>query len=396
MSLYHGLRSVLAALLLCTGPLLAVSFTWSFTCASGNDPVTCSALGDLYEANGGSSWNPFFMSESPHHRFDYSAAVSPNNWFKAGKGFPTDYCSFEGVDCGGTTEPVSIIIITDRLYNVDLTGTLPDSFGNLVTLKHLNFYNQRLSGTLPNTIGRLTALTYLNLGNCMLSGTIPSSLSSLTALSYLYLGSSGLCGAVPMSHQPDDGALPDCPSPPPPPPPSPPPLPPQPPLPPSPSPPPPPSPPPLASPFTCSQGVSLDAPPRIRFQNYNDPVTCAALADLYNATGGPWWTNNAGWSSAASGTPTNYCSFYGITCRGFTQYDVRLYSGSDVQQQADYRPYNYHPTATSVLGMYVPYSSFSCRRNSRHFAALHLPQLSQQQQSQRPNPVLFGKSVRDA
>ena len=53
----------------------------------------------------------------------------------------------------------------------------------------------------------------------------------------------------------------------------------------------------------CSGGVS------------NNPVACAALGDLYAATSG--WAilgSNTGWSSAAAGVATDYCTFYGVTC----------------------------------------------------------------------------------
>ena len=110
--------------------------------------------------------------------------------------------------------------------------------------------------------------------------------------------------------------------PPPPPPPLPPapPSPPAPPQPPSPPPsplPPPPFPPGARLPFTCCTGQASCGGAN------NDPVVCSALGDLYHATGGwngRWseWTVNGGWSSAVSGTPTDYCSFfdgnYGSPC----------------------------------------------------------------------------------
>ena len=45
-----------------------------------------------------------------------------------------------------------------------------------------------------------------------------------------------------------------------------------------------------------------------------DATVCRALGDLYNATGGASWTIRTGWSAAAAGTPTDYCTFSGITC----------------------------------------------------------------------------------
>ena len=151
-------------------------------------------------------------------------------------------------------------------------------------------------------------------------------------LGYSLLSRSGLCGTVPMSHQPDDGALPACPSPPPQsPPPLPPSPPPPPPLPPSP-PPPPPSPPPVPRPFVCASA--------------NDAVTCSVLGDLYNATGGPWWTNKNGWSSAASGVATDYCTFYGVQCKGGIHYNADYAS-----YNLDYSRHHYIPTIYTVVGM---------------------------------------------
>jgi hypothetical protein len=41
----------------------------------------------------------------------------------------------------------------------------------------------------------------------------------------------------------------------------------------------------------------------------NSAVECQALGDLYYSTSGTLWGSNAGWTDAAAGTPTDYCSF---------------------------------------------------------------------------------------
>jgi hypothetical protein len=74
-------------------------------------------------------------------------------------------------------------------------------------------------------------------------------------------------------------------------------------MPPSPS-PPPPTPPGWSGPFTCCSGQASCG------GAVNDPVVCAALGDLYYATNGAGWNNNGGWSSAAVGVPTDFCSFW--------------------------------------------------------------------------------------
>jgi hypothetical protein len=45
-------------------------------------------------------------------------------------------------------------------------------------------------------------------------------------------------------------------------------------------------------------------------------ATCAALGALYVATSGAGWSNNDGWRDAATGTATQFCSFYGVRCDG--------------------------------------------------------------------------------
>ena len=45
----------------------------------------------------------------------------------------------------------------------------------------------------------------------------------------------------------------------------------------------------------------------------DNATTCAALGVLWTATGGAiTWNNKGGWTAAASGTATSYCSFFGI------------------------------------------------------------------------------------
>jgi hypothetical protein len=50
----------------------------------------------------------------------------------------------------------------------------------------------------------------------------------------------------------------------------------------------------------------------------NNAEQCALLADFYYSTNGhtSWGATTTGWSAAASGVKTNYCTFTGIACVG--------------------------------------------------------------------------------
>jgi hypothetical protein len=68
--------------------------------------------------------------------------------------------------------------------------------------------------------------------------------------------------------------------------------------------------------------VPASATPVFTCSNSGSNLVCSALGDLYYATNGTGWTNNSGWSSAADGKPTDYCTFYS----GGTNYSATNYS----------------------------------------------------------------------
>jgi len=73
----------------------------------------------------------------------------------------------------------------------------------------------------------------------------------------------------------------------------------------------------LAVPVLGQQTPMRTDPGTFTCADYNDPVTCAALGDLYYATSGAGWIENTGWSSAAAGIATDYCGFWtGYNCGG--------------------------------------------------------------------------------
>ena len=81
----------------------------------------------------------------------------------------------------------------------NLTGTIPESIGNLVNLRYLNLMNNQLTGNIPESIGNLGNLDNLYLNDNQLTGDIPESIGNLVNLSYLYLMNNQLTGGIPDS-----------------------------------------------------------------------------------------------------------------------------------------------------------------------------------------------------
>jgi hypothetical protein len=150
----------------------------NFTCAPANDPVVCAALGDFYYATSGILW------------------ARRSEWSQAASGSATDYCSFPFLSCTGG-EPTSLSM--HSISAAELVGTLPASFGNLVSLVSLDFaFLSGLVGTLPASMGHFSNLVTLTMKDTGLSGTLPAAWSGMTSLQFLSLEFSySICGNVP-------------------------------------------------------------------------------------------------------------------------------------------------------------------------------------------------------
>ena len=86
-----------------------------------------------------------------------------------------------------------------RLEDNQLTGSIPESIGNLTKLEVLRLSENQLSGSIPESIGNLTNLTRLDLSENQLSGPIPASIGNLTNLEELRLWRNQLSGSIPES-----------------------------------------------------------------------------------------------------------------------------------------------------------------------------------------------------
>ncbi|GKV31577.1 hypothetical protein SLEP1_g40255 [Rubroshorea leprosula] len=88
----------------------------------------------------------------------------------------------------------------DLSYNKLLTGSLPESIGNLKKLIHLNLVGCGFTGPIPDTIGNLQHLAILSLNSNYFEGQIPPSIGNLSKLYWLDLADNQLEGSIPVSN----------------------------------------------------------------------------------------------------------------------------------------------------------------------------------------------------
>ena len=87
-----------------------------------------------------------------------------------------------------------------NLNNNDLTGTLPGNWTSLSqTLHTFGAEGNRLTGTIPESLGDLKVLKRLSLADNALNGTLPALLGNATLLEYVSLNYNNFSGTVPRS-----------------------------------------------------------------------------------------------------------------------------------------------------------------------------------------------------
>ena len=102
--------------------------------------------------------------------------------------------SFEGV----RVDPASgRVVAVEDAWPAFLTGSIPESLGQLDQLQVLDLGGNALTGTIPPELAQLGQLRELSLGHNQLTGTIPQSLGQLGRLRVLDLTDNRLTGDVP-------------------------------------------------------------------------------------------------------------------------------------------------------------------------------------------------------
>ncbi|XP_057797863.1 receptor-like protein 20 [Salvia miltiorrhiza] len=90
---------------------------------------------------------------------------------------------------------------TIDLSSNNFSGSIPDSIGNLNSLRYLNLSHNNLMGHIPASLGNISVLESLDLSSNKLDGGIPSELTRLTFLAKLNLSMNDLVGQIPQSTQ---------------------------------------------------------------------------------------------------------------------------------------------------------------------------------------------------
>jgi len=115
--------------------------------------------------------------------------VATSNWTNCAGYFANPCLGQAGVVCNTATGDVTGLYLS----NNQMTGPIPDSFGNLTALVHLQGDTNFLSGTVPASFSNLVALSQVVLYSNLLTGTLPVSISVLTVLQHLVLADNPFC-----------------------------------------------------------------------------------------------------------------------------------------------------------------------------------------------------------
>ncbi|KAJ9167346.1 hypothetical protein P3X46_022008 [Hevea brasiliensis] len=108
--------------------------------------------------------------------------------------------NWTGVLCFNTTMDDGYLHVRKlQLLNLNLSGTLSPSLGNLSYMKILDFMWNNISGSIPKEIGEIESLELLLLNGNQLTGPLPEELGYLPNLDRIQIDENHISGLIPVS-----------------------------------------------------------------------------------------------------------------------------------------------------------------------------------------------------
>lgn len=142
----------------------------AYSDAPTSSPLTQrEALIDFYESTNGDGWN------------------KKAQWLSL-----VDECEWYGIGCNSNG-----IVTTLILDNNNITGTIPESLGDLSLLREVELQDNSLTGTIPGSIGKLGVISAIDFSRNEIGGTIPDSLGNLRFLIGFRMSQNHLTGTIP-------------------------------------------------------------------------------------------------------------------------------------------------------------------------------------------------------
>ena len=150
----------------------------------------------LYEATGGTNWdeNTNWLISSSTYPINLWYGVDTDDEGRV-TGLHLDYNELTG-PIPETLGQLKSLKSLHLSYNY-LAGPIPETLGQLKSLKSLHLSYNYLAGPIPETLGQLSNLHLLDLSNNQLMGVIPETLGQLNNLESLYLFDNQLTGPIP-------------------------------------------------------------------------------------------------------------------------------------------------------------------------------------------------------
>jgi len=84
-----------------------------------------------------------------------------------------------------------------QLSYIQLQGSIPEAFANVISLRTLDLSFNQLQGSIPDAFTNMTSLRTLDLSCNQLQGSIPDAFTNMTSLRTLYLSFNHLQGSIP-------------------------------------------------------------------------------------------------------------------------------------------------------------------------------------------------------